>query len=60
VAQEDQRPLALFNEMEMNLICPDRAMCKAAGSLRVAQTRSEDNTNSGHPKTANEFTSLHW
>jgi hypothetical protein len=56
VAQDDQRSLALFNEMEMNPICPDRAMRNAAGGLRVAQTRSADSPNSCH---ANEFTSLH-
>src|SRR5260370_38898369 len=45
--------------MEMNPICPDPAMCNAAGGLRVAQTRSADSANSCHAKAANEFTSLH-
>jgi hypothetical protein len=45
--------------MQMNPICPDRAMRNAAGGLRVAQTRSADSTNSCRAKAANEFTSLH-
>jgi hypothetical protein len=44
VAQDDQ--LTLFNEMEMNAICPGRAMRNAAGGLRVAQIRSADSANS--------------
>jgi hypothetical protein len=45
--------------MEMNPICPDRAMRNAASGLRVAQTRSADSANGCHAKAANEFTSLH-
>ena len=59
MAQDDQRSLALFNEVEMNPICPDCAMRNAAGGLRMAQTRSPDSANSCHAKVANEFTSLH-
>jgi hypothetical protein len=49
----------LFNEMEMNPICRDRAMCSAAGILRVARPRLADRANSCHAKAANEIPSLH-
>jgi hypothetical protein len=45
VAQHDQRSLALFDEVEMNAICLDRAMRNAAGGLRVAQPRLADGAN---------------
>jgi hypothetical protein len=59
VAQGDQRSLALCNEMEMNPICPDRAMRNAVDSLRAAQTRLADSANGCHAKAANEFTAPH-
>ena len=59
LAQDNQRSLALFNEMETNPICPDRAMCNAAGGLRIAQARSADSAHSRRAKAANEFTSPH-
>jgi hypothetical protein len=60
VAQDDQRSLALFNEMEMNPICPDRAMRRSGAELRVAQTGWADNADSCNTKAANEFPSVHW
>ena len=61
MTQDDQRSLALFNEMKVNLICPDRAMrSSAAGGLRERQTRLADGANRRHTKSTDEFTSQHW
>src|SRR4051794_16925612 len=59
VAQENQRPGALFSHVEMNPIRRDRAMRDAAVGLRVALADSVDGADSHRPDTANEFAPLH-
>src|SRR6476469_8367640 len=59
VAQENQRPGALFGHVEMNFISRNRAMRNAAGGLRGALTRCVESANSCRADTANEFTPLH-
>jgi hypothetical protein len=59
MAQDDQRSLALFNEMEMNSVRCDRAMRNVAGGLRPARTRSLDGANSCRAKAANKFASMY-
>jgi hypothetical protein len=59
MAHDDQRSLALLNEMEMNSVCSDRAMRNAAGRLRVAWTRSAHSAKGYRAKAANKFASPH-
>ena len=59
VAQNHQRPLALFSEMEMNAICDDGAMRNATYRLRVDRTGLRNSAGRRRADRGNKFASLH-
>jgi hypothetical protein len=59
VAQNHQRPLALFSEMEMNAIRVDCLMRDAAGTLRIDRIRSANGLAGHRAESSNEFPSSH-
>jgi hypothetical protein len=59
VAQNDERSLAPFGEMEMDAICEDGAMRNAIDGLRVDRTGLIHSPGGCRAGSGNEFTSLH-
>jgi hypothetical protein len=59
VAQDNQRSIALFGEMELNPICEDGAMRKGTDRLRVDRTGLRDGAGRRRADRGNKFASLH-